>query len=439
MPDTLLIIYGCIALEILAIGTVCFANLPVLAIAGILAAFLMDAITLEPLSIQIGINIYAADAVFVPLAIAAMLRLLALRRLHILHGVIAGLWVLFALSLVRGIGSWGVNLAGVEARGTFYFLTAVLYLSTVPPTRRSVNCIVNLWLLIAALVSLLALFRWVAQVAGVQVPLWNEELYGAGSVSSWRVLYAPHALVLAIAMFICLVKLSSGEAGSRHRWFAVILALQVVLLQHRTVWIVSIVGLAWLLVMDGKLRGKLGLSVAAAALVGSIFYLVFLDNPANPIAVSLQTSATDEGTFEWRLEGWKQLLSNDGRYSIADRLIGQPFGAGFPRIIDGLLVNTSPHNFYIQTVVRLGLFGLVLLLALYVMSFRGLVRRRLSPQPGLLTQSRFWQMLLVMHLFYFIPYAPNYEQGIVIGMISGLVIAGTIESQERLKRIEGWC
>lgn len=442
MPDSLTIIYGCIAIELFFIGSFLFIRQPSLAVVGIFGSFLFDAITVTPWALRLGLNIYAADAVFVPLAVAALMRLVALHRHHILHLIIGALWLLFAFSFVRGVETWGLNLAGVEARGTFYFFTAVLYLSTVPPTRRFVDRVMNTWLLVASMVAGLALFRWMAQLAGWGIAsLWKDDFFAQETVKGLRVLDAPQTFVLAIAMFICLMKIFTGQATRWQRWFVYVLALEVLLLQHRTVWVVSIAGLAWLLIADARIRGKLAVSLVAAAMIASVLYLVVLGSQANPIASSLQTSATSEETFQWRLEGWKQLLLDAGRYSTFDRLFGQPFGAGYPRVIEDVLVNRSPHNFYVQTFVRLGAFGLIFLMALYVISIRGIATQRLADHQGMWVHSQFWQMLLFMHLFYFMTYAPIYEQGLIIGIITGLVIVGTVKDGGRTEleeRRQAW-
>jgi O-antigen ligase len=78
---------------------------------------------------------------------------------------------------------------------------------------------------------------------------------------------------------------------------------------------------------------------------------------------SLAETTSKPSTIVWRVIGWTDLLHADR--SAAGRLLGFRFGTGYHRIIDGQVVTASPHSFYVATVLRLGLVGLVALAFLY--------------------------------------------------------------------------
>jgi hypothetical protein len=139
---------------------------------------------------------------------------------------------------------------------------------------------------------------------------------------------------------------------------------------------------------------------------------------------SLQQSATTDNTLIWRIAGWYQLVF----LRTADTthlLFGDAFGTGFARMIGNSDVVVGPHNFYVETYLRLGIVGLCLLVWFFVQEFRTCnrlaslyipVKARLSP--------RLWGLLILFQMTYSITYNPGYEQSIIIGMIVGLNALG---------------
>jgi O-antigen ligase len=126
----------------------------------------------------------------------------------------------------------------------------------------------------------------------------------------------------------------------------------------------------------------------------------------------LHYSASDTGTFAWRVEGWKALLAEKVRPETM--LIGQPFGAGFDRDIEGHTTSVSAHNFYLETLIQFGIPGVLLLFGLYVWSI-GRLRR--EPRTPLYPDFRLWQAFLVMHLSYSVTYSVNYDQALLLAVV----------------------
>ena len=59
------------------------------------------------------------------------------------------------------------------------------------------------------------------------------------------------------------------------------------------------------------------------------------------------------GNLDWRFEGWSELVATWSA-SPTNWTVGEPFGGGFAREVNGVLENTHPHNFYIETMIRTG-------------------------------------------------------------------------------------
>jgi hypothetical protein len=95
-------------------------------------------------------------------------------------------------------------------------------------------------------------------------------------------------------------------------------------------------------------------------------------------------------------------------------LVGKPFGSGFARTVEGSDFDSHPHNFYIETMIRAGLGGLIALIALTV----GLLRRlwRVSVGGVGLFDPSVLAPLLAMQLIWYLMWLPGLEQGIVTGI-----------------------
>ena len=99
-------------------------------------------------------------------------------------------------------------------------------------------------------------------------------------------------------------------------------------------------------------------------------------------------------------------------------MTGEPFGAGFLRLVEGSEVVASPHNFYIEILLRTGALGLLALLALTVGLLVATWRR--STEDAGVFGSGVLAALLMMQLIWFMAWVPGIEQGIVTGIAISL-------------------
>lgn len=209
-----------------------------------------------------------------------------------------------------------------------------------------------------------------------------------------------------------------GPAWQRKAFY--LLGPVILILQHRTVWGVMLGGILWLALRNRQLRKQAIGAIVGMTIVGLALGAFVLGRQAD-IGASLQSSATDEGSFLWRLAGWYQLLFANPERNPLNDTIGQPSGSGFARVIAGGIVDVQPHNYYVETFLRLGIIGLFLLIVLYV---RGMLRMRRLPsklQRYAYPNARFWELILFLQLIYFFTYGVTYDQSILTGLaISGL-------------------
>jgi hypothetical protein len=118
--------------------------------------------------------------------------------------------------------------------------------------------------------------------------------------------------------------------------------------------------------------------------------------------------------------GWYQLLFNNPNLNMLNGTIGQPFGAGFDRVIAGAVTDVAPHNWYVQTFLQLGIVGLFLEMRMYMLGIRRINRMPVQWQKCMYPDARFWSLILLLQLVFFFSYSASFVQSI----LTGLAIAG---------------
>ena len=383
-----------------------FVRRPKLALVCILAAYLATTATDSRLPLTVGaINVNAEDIVFSATATAAVARLLRRRILGDLHLLMIMLGIVALISLLIGIMSFGIEDATSSFRKTFYFLSGALYFSTFPLDRRTFGRWQRLWVVFGLAMLALALVRWMALAGGFTGPL-------LGTAKSLRTLGAAPALLIAQA-FLFIVPTWRTPRAEFHRYIAPALLVGVILLTHRTVWIVLIIcGLV-------LLRGVYGMGerlrpvLAASLILGLIVSLLLSSAMALDLGETFSDRASNASTLEWRYEGWRALLLEDRPQGLREFLLGSPFGTGFERELERGEVSVSPHNYYVETYLRMGLLGTVMLIVLYASVARRLsvaAKRRGDVDVVVL------YALVLSQIVFFLTYSPSPPQGVLLGM-----------------------
>jgi hypothetical protein len=399
----------------------------------VLAVHALDTVASQNAALVLGFHVYPADVVSVCAAGVAVSRLLV-------HGVpkraglmpLLGLGALTLCSTLRGIGSFGLQTAVNDVRLSFwYLLAAALYTATMPagvPVERAVR---RAWGATAVAYAGLCVIGWARH--GLHAVTYRATV--GGVVIDPRPVPAAAALILAqTAILLMFAPPDQGRRQSgvptriRQRALSLLLLVFVLLLQHRTVWVVTVAMAltGWMLGARGRERV---LSTVVLVLSTALTVLAYQFGVFSTVGTMLATSAEEvqdsNSTFAWRVTGWQQLLTVPR--SLLEWLSGLPFGSGYGRLIGGHLVTVGPHNYYVHVLLRLGTLGLLLLVVLYVLTWR-----RLGPAS--------WgvplRALLVGQLVFFITYPASSPQGILAGLCVWCVHARVGSDESRRKAPE---
>jgi hypothetical protein len=365
-------------------------------------------------------SVYVTDVVSALVLAAAVARLLRLRRFDRFHRWLVLLAAVLLISLIRGVAAFGPQPSISDFRQYLFFAGVALYFATFPPSIRLYDRIGRIWLAMAIPMMVLVCLRWLAIFVGVDLGV-PAEKYGADAAI--RVIDGPYTFFLACAFVLTIPAWRQGERAGWIRWMSIALLPFVVLLDRRTVWLAILVGVAVVSIRDRRLGYRVIMLVTfGAVLTGIAFvYLGGLHEGAKPVIES------GSGNFAWRVEGWSELV-RAWSANLTDWAVGQPFGSGFAREVEGTTTNTHPHNFYLETMIRTGLAGLLALIALSAGLLRALWHTE-TRDTGLLGPGVI-PALLAMQMVWFVTWIPGSEQGIVTGIAVALAAAQRWSRQE---------
>jgi hypothetical protein len=382
----------------------------------VLQAVLIDRV--PALMLSDGIRVLPYDVVFTLLLAAAIARLLRMRRFSAFQRCAMLLGVMLLVAIVRGVAAFGVEHSVAEFRLLFAFACGTLYFATFPPSTSRNDRIGRIWLAASIPMMVLVCVRWLATFAGINLGVPAEKF---GADAAIRAIDGPYTFFLAHAALLTVPFWGLRDKRARRlTGLGVVLLLFVVVLNRRTVWLALLAGVAVVTLRNRRLGRRAVVMFAGAAAVTAGVYVALGKESGH-------VTSSGTGTLDWRVEGWQGLLETWSKDPVS-WLIGEPFGSGFARRVEGMEVVLEAHNFYLTTLLRAGIIGLVALIVLTGGVLRVLWRAPVAGSGGLLGVDVF-PALLVMQLVWLVTWTPGIEQGIVTGLAVALATASVRSRQ----------
>jgi hypothetical protein len=403
--------------------------------ADVAAALVLGSVVVQAVFVDIvpslvipgGTRIYTTDLVSALVSGAAVARLLRLRRFDRFQRWLVLLGVVLLVSLVRGAAAFGPQPSVNDFRQYLFFAGVALYFATFRPSVRLYDRIGRIWLAMTIPILVLVCLRWLAVFAGINLGVPAEK---NGADAAIRVIDGPYNFFLAHAFVLTIPAWLRGERARWLRWLSVLLLLFVLVLNRRTVWLAILVGVAVVMLRDRRLGRRAVVLVALGAVMTGVAFISLggLEEGRQPLVKS------GSGNLDWRVEGWSELVTT-WSHSATDWAVGEPFGSGFARDVEGIETDTHPHNFYIETMIRSGVAGLLALIALTV----GLLRTlwRTPARDAALLGPGVIPALLAMQIVWFLTWVPGSEQGIVTGLAVAVAAAQGRRRDESARPVSG--
>lgn len=389
---------------------------PVAFVAVLALAWIPASAITESLSLSLSLSdfrISAMDALAAVMATAAIVRVLSHGVRAPVRGLALVLLSLLAVNIARGISDFGLQTAINSARPTFYFLAALAFAATVPGGWDK-----GVWKVVVATgiaLAALAVPFWLSRGLGSaeSMVLHNGELVTARPLVAAGALVIVQAAILAIAI--------RWPPRGWAPYAAVACAGAVLLLQHRTVWVAGIAAAIAAFFGWAHRAGRSGDRLVLAALGVALLLLPLAGwafSRSEPLVRSAKEVTYGKSTFTWRETGWRELL--EAHHSPSALAIGEPSGTSYSRRIYRTQVDASAHDGYLETYLRVGIPGLLILLWLGAMLW--LRRGRISASTGLDTQTI--GLLLLTQALFSVTFCLDAIQGIVAGaLVAGLAAA----------------
>ncbi len=397
-------------------------------VALLLAGFCLEVYFFKQPYVQVGLQIYPNDVVSVIVLLAAIVGF-TYRPLPVYSGAFQ-LWLAFGaaiiMSFVVGLNEYGRN-AGTEVRPFFYMWVAGLYCCVADFDEADLRRIARWCMWAAYALIAIAIYYWIAVRLGF---VNRQELFEEPDTAVFRPVGSHGTFfVAAIALFHVMAWLR-GTGTRLSGLHAVLFIGFVVVMQHRSVWIAAAVGLLWVLMLERRhLPRRFGLLLAFVLSI--IFFGAIaaafgtFDDLARQLTASTLSMTDSGGTFAARFDGWVRLLDAWTDATTMTLVFGFPFGHGYTRLYNGVVIDFAPHNYFIDLMLRVGVVGAILfVLPTLMATVHGLRTKTNSEFDYLL--SRGLGVGLLAAFVYFIAY-PSYY---IIGGATGVALAHLIRRRQ---------
>ncbi|MHA1279683.1 MAG: hypothetical protein ACTSQ8_20965 [Candidatus Helarchaeota archaeon] len=314
------------------------------------------------------------------------------------------LGVILIISYVRGVNTFGFEKATASFRSWLYFYSTLIFTLVVGESTHIIRNVISSWNTSAWILFWIAILRWLMLATGfIEVVSGNTTELRL----TLRVINAQQTFILLQAVIFAFIL----KIGKFYRQMPALFIPAIILLQHRTVWAVFLYFIGIVLIQR---KQKNILLIVIILLLMSLSAILLILVSETSVALSLRESALNFNTFYWRMEGWGQLLSPNRFNSSVDYFIGQPFGTSFARYITSssgvaYITEVSPHNFFILTVLTIGIIGLIILMTIYYQAIAALLKQKK------INFAFAFALILISQLIFSISYRPSYEQGFLLG------------------------
>ena len=414
----------------IVIATWQFTEKPHLAVGGILLASLVNAWNFD-IPIELGVSIFAHDIIFIPLFCCGIFRVFLKGQ----QQSVSILWIIYGLLLFYQIFN-GINLFGTSAaadfRSCFYYWTGTLYFMSFQYTEAMIEKLIKCWIGVCCILLALVYFRFAADFANLPI----AQTWRAADPTGvrFRVIWAAPTYLLGVSVVILFHKYLIPNEKKPSKIITSLFIIAVIVLQHRSVWMATFIAIISSLLIPSIKKGKVISNLTIISAIGFIlliplFYLGYADKFIATITQSaIRATSLTTDTFGARVSGWKSILYYYEHQNFLHQLIGDPFGGSYGRS------KTVPHNFYFQALLRVGIFGVIVLFLTYTSTMIKLFSKLLEKHDKNIYISLYLMLLIGQQTFY-IPYGQQAEHGIILGIAISLAKRKYIASNTELEEI----
>ena len=352
----------------------------------------------------VGVTLYPGDFV-----VALMLLILIVRGIQLnrrLFTIFFAIFMVMAIqSMVRGGMTFGISSAFLgDLRKYLYFIVCILYFWLMPMKKMDQT----FWKGLNILFWCITVYMWI-------ILIFYYAGYPLGERANQRPLLADYAIIYTIYIAVRWYQDLVLSQKPKLSFTTLLFTATLILNRFNTTWTALAVAVGILMIGrfwtrdHQKFEPRFYLQVVV--MIAGAFFL--MHNAGGVTESLVETSnkfdANQENTFSSRIELWKSLLTLvKGHYAW----IGYPFGTGFHATYRGDKWQATPHNGYLETLLRTGYIGVMAMLASMILLLkRAIQKKNLLPI-----------MICAACMTYWVSYSLTLEQGALIGICAQMVL-----------------
>ena len=332
----------------------------------------------------------------------------------------SGFIAVFAFSLIRGMLLFGVIPVSNEGRSYIGELLSLLYFTSIPTDTVTIRKFVRAYLIFGSILVGIAILHYLGLNVGA-----SYEAFAIDSAEVAKDRALPAAAAFSIAL--CFI-FSIGWITHRRsrRFFAILPAVfvgMVVLLQHRTVWVVLLVCVTLLPFIDRAVTRRL-IPIGILAGIIALCLALWVYGTSSTASNQFEDSTTNLGTWGWRVDTWDSLLSDDEQTFIsvvAGRSMGTPMLHYDP--IQRVYEEAPVHSEYVNLYMRAGIIGLVSFLVFLIRPVFLLFSERYRRSSLLFPSSSTWCLAIIAIIIYGVTYNFNSNAIPLVGVATALLLS----------------
>ena len=365
------------------------------------------------------VHLSPADVVSFCLVAAGIIRTArTLKHMNATFFVAMGYIALLGISLLRGLYANGIFTTLNEFRSFAPSIFGALYFLTAPTDERAIRRYTVIYLYFGAALCVVAVLAAIGLPVGV-IAWAHSDAAGADG----RYLPATGALAIAVCGFLSLALAPYRNGGLMRRLLPVVYMSVAIYLRHRTVWMVMLAGTVGLLLLDRRLFRRLLPATLGAIVVIACLVIYGASTTRVPDLNQFADSATNEDTWIWRMNGWKELLLDEEQNPLTVA-IGKSIGSGYWRIDPDLhsVVDVAPHSEYVQEYLRVGIVGTLLLVLFLIRPVVGLWKMTKINPWAVYPSTSAWAIVGLITVVYGITYSIEVHTFALAGIANAIIL-----------------
>jgi hypothetical protein len=248
-----------------------------------------------------------------------------------------------------------------------------------------------------------------------------------------RVVYSDGALVIAQTLLAGLFYSELAWGFTIAKYISYVLLASLLALQHRSVWLATIVGIFTRFIVGkskSSNKGKQLLILAGIFLLIMIPVLMSdkLSGVTQEVATSAESGIKGEGTGQARIDNWKATIEKWYGGGVKTILIGPAYGGDRTRIVENsngkvTKITFGTHNQYVEMLTSYGLIGFMAYCWVTWHLLTGLYRLLIKGFNAEVTEYLF--ILLIIQSTFYVAYGWNYLQSMLFGVAISYVALNT--------------